>query len=155
MTRLVPFLIAFIVIVLPSCAAPQQVDYGVISATPYSSETSLGLARMDKFLRKMNPQKQALLAQTPYIAVQAGSMPASEVGTIMRRINSGNSRGITTGYGQRPADAMSREVAFILVFDSRTRTLAADDGVLALDSPGRGKIGMYGGFSAIYIERGY
>src|ERR1700737_2266031 len=99
-------------------AAPKFIDYGLISATPYISETNLGRERMDKFLAKMNPKKQALLAQTPYVAVQAGSLTAGEVGTIMRRLNSGDARGITTGYGERPADAMSREVKFILVFDS-------------------------------------
>jgi hypothetical protein len=136
-------------------AAPNIVDYGLISATPYISETNLGRERMDKFLAKMNPKKQALLAQTPYVAVQAGSLPAGEVGTIMRRLNSGNARGITTGSGETPADAMSREVKFILVFDSRTRQLAVEDGVLAIDTPGRGRIGMFGGFTAVYVERGY
>jgi hypothetical protein len=155
MTRLVPFFFAFFAIFLTSCATSQQVDYGLISATPYQTETNLGLARLDKFMRKMDSKKQALLAQTPYVAVQAGSMTAGEVGTIMRRINSGNSRGITSGYGQRPADAMGREVLFILVFDSRTRQLATDDGVLAVDTPGRGKIGMFGGTSAIFAGTGY
>jgi hypothetical protein len=136
-------------------AAPQSVDYGLISATPYSSETNLGRERMDKFLAKMNSKKQALLAQTPFVAVQAGSLTAGEVGTIMRRLNSGNARGITTGYGARPADAAGREVKFILIFDTRTRQLAVDDGVLAVDNPGRGKIGMFGGYNAIYIAMGY
>jgi hypothetical protein len=136
-------------------AAPKIIDYGLISATPYISETNLGRERMDKFLAKMNPKKQALLAQTPYVAVQAGALTAGEVGTIMRRLNSGNARGITTGYGERPADAMGREVKFILVFDSRTRQLAGEDGVLSVDTPGRGRIGIFGGFTALYIEKGY
>jgi hypothetical protein len=155
MKSFVLFLVLSISLLNTLRAAPKIVDYGLISATPYSSETNLGRERVDKFLGRMNPKKQALLAQTPYLAVQAGSLSAGEVGNILRRLNSGNARGITSSSGPRPADAMIREVKFILVFDSRTRQLAGDDGVLAVDTPGRGKIGMFGGFSAVYIEMGY
>jgi len=155
MKQTVLLLFALLISILSASAARQEVDYALISATPYTSETNLGRTRLDKFLAKNNLKKQALLAQTPIVAVQAASLTAGEVGTIMRRLNSGNARGITTGYRQMPADSASREVKFLLLFDTRTRELVTDDGVLVIDTPGHGKVGTFGGYSAIYIGTGY
>ena len=155
MKRIVLLLSTLFTSILLAFAAPQEVDYALISATPYISETNLGRARMDKFLAKSNPKKQTLLAQTPIVAVQAALLTAGEVGAIMRRLNSGNARGITTGYGQMPADSASRGVKFLLLFDTRTRQLVTADGVLVIDTPGYGKVGTFGGYSAIYIGTGH
>jgi hypothetical protein len=45
------------------------------------------------------------------------------------------------------------EVKFLLLFDSRNGQLVSDDGVLVVNTPSRGKVGMFGGISALYIGR--
>jgi hypothetical protein len=127
-------------------------DYALMSATPYNSEIALGRERFEKFLYKANTKKRAILAQTPVVAVQAAVVLASEAGPLLRRIASGE---FGIGNGGRPADQASRPVFFLLLFDSRTGQLVSDDGVLVLNTPQRGKIGDFGGVSALYIGTGW
>ena len=133
------------------CIHASTTDYALMSATPYNSEIALGRERVEKFLYKANAKQRAVLAQTPVVAVQAAVLPASQTGPLLRRIESGEF-GIANG--GRPADQASRQVFFLLLFDSRTGQLVSDDGVLVLDTPRRGKVGQFGGFSAVYIGLG-
>jgi hypothetical protein len=128
------------------------IDYALMSATPYNSEIALGRERFEKFLYNANAKKKAILAQTPVVAVQAAVLNAAEAGPLLRRIQSGE---FGIGNGGRPADQANRQVVFLLLFDSRTGQLVSDDGVLVLNTPQRGKIGMFGGVSALYIGMGW
>ena len=127
-------------------------DYALMSATPYNSEIALARARLEKFLYKANAKKRAILAQTPVVAVEASVLTAGEVGPLLRRIESGE---FGIGNGGRPADQANRQVAFLLLFDSRTGQLISDDGVLVLNTPLRGKVGVFEGVSALYIGAGW
>ena len=139
-----PFLVGFV-----QCSAyAGTTDYALMSATPYNSEIALARERLEKFLYKASAKKRAILAQTPVVAVQAAVVPASETGPLLRRILSGE---FGIGNGGRPADQASRPVLFLLLFDSRTGQLVSDDGVLVLNPPKRGKVGDFGGVSALYI----
>jgi hypothetical protein len=129
-----------------------QIDYALMSATPYNTEIALGRERLEKFLYTADAKKKSILAQTPIVAVQAAVLPASESGPLLRRIQSGE---FGIGNGGRPADQASRQVYFILLFDSRTGQLVSDDGVLVLNTPRRGKVGVFGGVSAVYIGVGW
>jgi hypothetical protein len=126
-------------------------DYALKPATPYNSEIALARERLAKFLYKADAKKRAILAQTPIVAVQAAVLQASESGSLLRRIGRQGDFGI--GAGPSPGD--SRQVAFLLLFDSRTGQLVSNDGVLVLDTPQRGKIGVFGGVSALYIGAGW
>jgi hypothetical protein len=79
-------------------------------------------------------------------------MTAAETGPLLHRIESGE---LGIGNGGRPADQAQRLVIFVLLFDSRTGQLVTDDGVLVLNTPRRGKIGVFGGVPAIYIGTGW
>lgn len=125
-------------------------DYALMSATPYNSEIALARERLEKFLYKADAKKRAILAQTPVVAVEAAIVQASETGPLLRRIEKGEF-GRTGAY---PADQADRKVFFLLLFDSRTGQLVSDDGVLVLNTPRRGKIGEFGGVSALYIGEG-
>jgi hypothetical protein len=129
-----------------------SIDYALMSATPYNSEIALGRERFEKFLSQANAKKRALLTQTPVVAVQAAVLTASEAGPVLRRIESGE---LGIGNGGRPADQASRTILFLLLFDSRTGQLVSDDGVLVLNTPRRGKPGVFGGVSALYIGVGW
>jgi len=127
-------------------------DYALMSATPYNSEIALGRERLEKFLSTASPKKKAILTQTPVVAVQAAVLTAAETGPLAHRIQSGE---FGIGNGGRPADQANRQVLFLLLFDTRTGQLVSDDGVLVLNTPKRGKVGVFGGVSALYIGMGW
>jgi hypothetical protein len=133
-------------------AKANPVEYAVMSATPYNSEIALARERLEKFLYTANAKKRAILAQNPVVAVQASVVSASEVAPLMHRIDTGE---YGNGHGGYPADQASRQVLFILLFDSRTGQLVSDDGVLVLNPPSRGKVGLFGGVTALYIGMGW
>jgi hypothetical protein len=136
----------------PQSAHGSTPDYALMAATPYNSEIALGRERLEKFLYKANAKKRTILAQTPVVAVQAAILTAAEAGPLLHRIQSGE---FGHGNGGYPADQANRTVLFLLLFDSRTGQLVTDDGVLVLDTPQRGKVGMFGGVSALYIGPGW
>lgn len=133
-------------------AHANSTDYALMSATPYNSEIALARERLQKFLYTANAKKRAVLAQSPVVAVQAAVISAAETGPLLHRIQSGE---FGIGNGGRPADQANRQVGFLLLFDSRTGQLVSDDGVLVLNTPQRGKIGVFGGVSALYIGAGW
>src|SRR5262249_54545255 len=55
----------------------------------------------------------------------------------------------------RPADQANRQGEFLLLFDSRTRQMVSDDGVLVVNTPQKGKVGGSEGVSALYIGEGW
>ena len=133
----------------PKTPVARATDYALMSATPYNSEIALARERLQKFLAKADAKKKAILAQNPVVAVEAYVLTAGEAGPILRRLNSGR----TMGYIQDSLQRSQTEVKFLLLFDSRTGQLVSDDGVLVLDTPTRGKVGMFGGISALYIGK--
>jgi hypothetical protein len=146
------FVCSFFLGFFPRSVHAGTTDYALMSATPYNSEIALARERLEKFLYKANAKKRAILTQTPVVAVQAAVLPAAETGPLLRRIESGE---FGIGNGGRPADQANRQVFFLLLFDSRTGQLVSEDGVLVLNTPQRGKIGEFGGVSALYIGAGW
>jgi hypothetical protein len=143
-----PFLLGF----FPLSVQASTTDYALMSATPYNSEISIARERLEKFLYSASARQRAVLAQSPVVAVQAAVLTAAEAGPLLQRIESGE---FGIGNGGRPADQANRQILFLLLFDSRTGQLVSDDGVLVLNTPQRGKIGNFGGVSALYIGSGW
>lgn len=138
--------------IAPLPASAGATDYALMSATPYNSEIALARGRLQEFLYKANAKKRALLVQTPVVAVEAAVLKAAEVGPILRRIERGE---FGIGNGGRPADQANRQVEFLLLFDSRTGQMVSDDGVLVVNTPQKGKVGVFEGVSALYIGTGW
>jgi hypothetical protein len=136
----------------PQGAHASTPDYALMSATPYNSEIALARERLEKFLYKANAKQRTILAQSPVVAVEAAVLTPDEAGPLLHRIQSGE---FGHGNGGYPADQANRTVLFLLLFDSRTGQLVTDDGVLVLDTPQRGKVGIFGGVSALYIGHGW
>jgi hypothetical protein len=152
MKRLVLSLILFgsaLVAATPQTTIASTPDYALMSATPYNSEIALARERLQRFLAKTDPKKRAILAQNPIVAVEAYVLTAGEVGPILRRLNRGRYGGYIQDYYYRG----ETEVKFLLLFDSRNGQLVSNDGVLVVDTPSRGHVGMFGGISALYIGR--
>jgi hypothetical protein len=98
-------------------------DYAFMGAQPYPQETALAQKRFRNFLRRANAKGRLTLAKTPYVAVRAYQLTASEVPGLTLRMALG--RIPMTYYGsdllQNPG---SVPVAFLLIFDQRTGRLA-------------------------------
>jgi hypothetical protein len=145
-------LIVSILDISPNASAESRLtDYALMTATPYRSEVALGKERLEKFLSKANEKKKALLAQYPVVAVQAAMLKASEAAPILRRLQWGS----IGGGSNDTMDRASTPVQFLLLFDSRTQQLISDDGFLVISTPSRGKPGLFGGNTAIYIGTGW
>jgi hypothetical protein len=130
-------------------------DYAFMRAQPYPRETLLAQKRFQNFLRRANAKGRLTLAETPYVAVRAYQLKASEVPGLQWRMALGRIP-MKADYG---ADLLQNSgavpVEFLLIFDQRTGRLAANDGVLVIGSPLRGTIGRFGGVTAIYADGGW
>jgi hypothetical protein len=159
-----PFLfIVLISLVCGSCAehpgssgAPFGADdYAFMQAEPYAKETALAQKRFQSFLRRANAKEQLTLAETPYVAVRAYQLKASEVPGLTIRMALGRLPNKATYSADLLENAANVPVEFLLIFDQRTGRLAAPDGILIIGSPRRGKIGQFGGVRAIYADGGW
>ncbi len=157
------FFIALISLLFGSCAwipgsngAPfGPDDYAFMRAQPYPRETLLAQKRFQNFLRRANAKGRLTLAETPYVAVRAYQLKANEVPGLEWRMALGRIP-MKAYYG---ADLLENSgavpVEFLLIFDQRTGRLAANDGVLVIGSPLKGRIGRFGGVNAIYADGGW
>ncbi|HEY6839639.1 MAG TPA: hypothetical protein VI114_00365 [Chthoniobacterales bacterium] len=130
-------------------------DYAFMEAQPYPQEIRLAQKRFQNFLRRANAKQRLTLAETPFVAVRAYQLTASEVPGLVWRMALGKIP--MKGYygADLLQNAGSVPVEFLLVFDQRTGRLAATDGVLVVGSPLRGRVGQFGGVRAIYADSGW
>ena len=129
-------------------------DYAVGEARPYPQEVSLAKQRLQNFIRRANSKQRQLLAQNPYIAVQANEMTAGEDWPLLREVNSGRARAMQY-YIQDFTNQTEYPVKFLLIFDQRTQRLVSPDGVLIIDTPPLGRVAEFAGLKAIYAETGW
>jgi hypothetical protein len=148
--KTLPFLV---LILLHSVAwaekpARSERDYAVMSATPFKAEIHLGEKRLDKFLRRLDARRRALLDQTPYVAIQVRSLTAGDVPWLVGRFFRGTAT--SADYPKDLRDAGSVPVQYLLIFDSRSRKMANEEGVLITDTPPRYSVALFGSIHAIY-----
>jgi len=130
-------------------------DYAFMIAQPYPKETQLAEKRFQNFLRRANANQKLTLAKTPFVAVRAYQLKATEVPWLTWKMAWGRVP-IKAYYGDDVAhNSGSIPVEFLLIFDQRTGRLAAPDGILIIGSPIVGSIGQYGGVQAIYAGGGW
>jgi hypothetical protein len=128
-------------------------DYSVMTADPHRAEVKLAQRRLAKFLTRLNPQERALLDQTPFVAVQAGELPAGDIPGLNGRFVNGTVK--STRFGLDMDSGLRVTVKFLLIFDSRTQQLARSDGVLVTDTPRRNTVALFDGTHAVYAGTGW
>lgn len=128
--------------------SPSERDYAVMTATPFKAEVALGEKRLDKFLRRLDSHRRALLDQTPYVAIQVRALTVGDVPWLANRLYRGSVGSLS--YYKDLDDARSIPVEYLLIFDSRTRKTVNEDGVLILDTPSLYSIALFGSVHAIY-----
>ncbi|HZC36518.1 MAG TPA: hypothetical protein VE242_12935 [Chthoniobacterales bacterium] len=128
--------------------SPSERDYAVMTAAPFKAEVTLGERRLDKFLRRLDARRRALLDQTPYVAIQVRALTAGDVPWLTNRLFRGSVR--ASDFSNDLDNARSIPVEYLLLFDSRTHKMVNEDGVLIVDTPPRYSIALFGSFHAIY-----
>jgi hypothetical protein len=133
---------------LNGCASPGKSDakdYTVALGTAYPNEAHIAQERVDKYLENLKPDKKAQIMQNDYLAVESTEVPASEVPGLTGKIV-----GQTGGYTDR-GTTMTK---FIMVFDTKTGRPVSNEGYIVMDAPPKGKLGVFGGYTAVYIGNG-
>jgi hypothetical protein len=123
-------------------------DYVVMTAQPHKGEVELGQKRLDKFLRRLDSRRRTLLDQTPFVAIQVRALTAGDTPWLVGRFFRGTARSMA--FTNDLDDARSVPLEYLLIFDSRTRKVVNEGGVLITDTPPRYSVALFGSVHAIY-----
>lgn len=129
-------------------------DYAIGEARPYPQEVKLAKLRLRNFLRRADPKQRLAVIQNPYVAIQANEIEAGEDWQLLRELSSGQVRA-TDLYASDFRNRSAFPVKFLLIFDGHTGQLLKPIGVLAADTPLRGRVGEFAGVKAIYGGTGW
>ena len=136
------------VVFLNGCASSAKSDYRdytVAVGAAYPNEANIAQERVNNYLARLKPEKKEQIAQKEYLAVEATEVPASEVPGLASRIT-----GQAGGYTDR-ANQMTK---FIMIFDAKTGKPVGNEGYIAIETPPKGRLGVFGGYTAVYIGNG-
>jgi hypothetical protein len=127
---------------------PSERNYSLMTAPPFKAEVELGQKRLDKFLHRLDSHRRALLDQTPFVAIEVRSLTAGDVPWLVGRFFRGTAR--SDEFTKDLRDAGAVPVQYLLIFDSRTRKMVNEEGVLITDTPPRYSIALFDSVHAIY-----
>jgi hypothetical protein len=120
-------------------------DYTLAVGTAYPNEANLAQERVNKYLARLKPEKKEQIAQNEYLAVESTEVPVAEVPGLASRYP-GQTGGLT--------DRASQMTKFIMIFDAKTGKPVSDEGYIAIETPPKGSLGVFGGYTAVYIGNG-
>jgi hypothetical protein len=127
-------------------------DYALAVGEPYPAEASVAQTRVNRYLAHLTPERRKTLESYQYLAVEATTVPATEVAALVKRlINTGTVAG---GLGHDTYNLTSNTAQFVMVFDIKTGRPVANEGYVAMDTPRKGQPGLFGGYDAVYIGNG-
>jgi|SRR6267378_1514632 thiamine biosynthesis lipoprotein ApbE len=132
----------------------QYTDYSVGVGQAYPAEQATAQKRVDRYLAHLKLPEKERLASVEYIAVEATTVPISEIPGLASRIANGRLRGETSITSSDPHQALSGDAKFIMIFDPKTGQPLNQEGYVAVETPRKGKIGIFGGYTALYIGNG-
>ena len=136
------------VVFLNGCASSAKSDYRdytVAVGAAYPNEANIAQERVNNYLARLKPEKKAQIAQNDYLAVESTEVPASEVPGLASRI---------TGQAGGYTDRASQMTKFIMIFDAKTGKPVGNEGYIAIETPPKGRLGVFGGYTAVYIGNG-
>jgi hypothetical protein len=153
--RIIFFLLALCLIPLSfnGCASSANAvyqDYTLAVGAAYPKEEQLAQTRVNGFLARLSPGEKERVAQNNYLAVVAAEVPIGEVpGLSTRAVNLGLT-GTTGAY----TDRASMMTKFIMIFDAKTGQSVSNEGYISIQTPPKGHLGIFGGYTALYIGNG-
>lgn len=142
-----PLVAGLMVVVASGCFsyAKDYRDYTMAVGAAYPNEANLAQERVDKYLARLSPEKRARIEQHEYIAVEATEVSVAEVPGLSEKF-AGQTGGLT--------DRANQMAKFIMIFDAKTGKPVANEGYIIVDYPARGELGVFGGYTAMYIGTG-
>ena len=144
-------------VALSGCAGSSHrsdvTEYALAVGRPYPNELGVAQERVNRYLARLKPSQRAQLMQNEYLAVEATTVPASEVPGLANKISSGQVQA-TGGFAADPYNRMSVVSRFIMIFETKTGQPATDEGFVVINTPSKGKLGIFGGYTALYIGTG-
>jgi hypothetical protein len=120
-------------------------DYTVALGTAYPNEANIAQERVNKYLARLSPQKKEEIAKNEYLAVESTEVPVSEVPGLAGRVV-GQSGGYT--------DRGQQMTKFVMIFDAKTGRPVSNEGYIIFDLPPKGRLAIFGGYTALYIGNG-
>ena len=144
----IPLVFTCLAFFLNGCASSAKSDYkdytlGVGAA--YPAEAKVAQERVNKYLEHLKPDKKARLAENEYLAVEATQVPVSEVPGLSSRIS--GQAGVYTDRG-------AQMTKFIMIFETKTGLAVSNEGYIVIETPAKGRLGIFGGYTAVYIGNG-
>jgi hypothetical protein len=139
---------ALIIVSFDGCASSEKSnypDYTVAVGSAYPNEANIAQERVNKYLAHLSPEKKEKIAQNDYLAVESTEVPVSEVPGLGARI---------TGQAGGYTDRGSQMTKFIMIFDAKTGKPVTNEGYIILETPPKGRLGIFGGYTALYIGNG-
>ena len=136
------------VVFLNGCASSAKSDYRdytVAVGAAYPNEANIAQERVNNYLARLKPEKKAQITQNDYLAVESTEVPASEVPGLASRI---------TGQAGGYTDRASQMTKFIMIFDAKTGKPVGNEGYISIETPPKGRLGVFGGYTAVYIGNG-
>jgi hypothetical protein len=125
-------------------------DYTLAVGAAYPKEELLAQERVNGYLAHLTPAEKERVAQNDYLAVVATEVPIGEVpGLSTRAVNLG-----LTGPTGAYTDRASMMTKFIMIFDAKTGQSVSNEGYISIQTPPKGHLGIFGGYTALYIGRG-
>jgi hypothetical protein len=144
----IPLVCICVALFLNGCASSAKSDYKdytLAVGAAYPNEARLAQERVTKYLEHLSPDKKARLTQNDYLAVESTEVAVSEVPGLSGRV---------IGQTGDLTDRASQMAKFIMIFDTKTGQAVGNEGYIVLDTPAKGKLGVFGGYTAVYIGTG-
>jgi hypothetical protein len=132
----------------------QYTDYTVGVGQAYPAEQATAQKRVDRYLAHLKPSEKERLASVEYIAVEATTVSISDVPGLASRIASGRLRGETSISSSDRHEVLSGNAKFIMIFDPKTGQPLNQEGYVAVETPRKVKVGIFGVYTALYIGNG-
>jgi hypothetical protein len=152
-----PLVCCLAVLFCGACASSklaQYTDYSLAVGQAYPAEQAAAQKRVDRYLAHLKPAEKERLATIEYIAVEATTVPVGQVPGLASRIVTGRARGETSITSSDPHEVLAANAKFIMIFDPKTGQPLSQEGYIALEAPAKGKMGIFGGYTALYIGTG-
>lgn len=128
-------------------------EYALAVGRPYPNELSVAQERVGRYLARLRPSQRAQLTQNEYLAVEATALSASDVPGLANKIARGEIQA-GGGFAADTYNRMSVTAHFVMIFDSKTGQPATDEGFIVVNTPPKGRVGIFGGYTALYIGTG-
>jgi hypothetical protein len=144
----IPLVFTCLAFFLNGCASSAKSDYKdytLAVGAAYPNEAKIAQDRVTKYLEHLKPDKRARIAENDYLAVESTEVPANQVPGLSNKI---------TGQAGVYTDRGAQMTKFIMIFDTKTGQPVSNEGYIAIETPPKGRLGIFGGYTAVYIGNG-